>query len=231
MAVQKKKAKLHPVVSASAPVHAQVYEQLRDLILSGDLAPGQAVTIQGLTELMGVGMTPVREAIRRLISDGALASQGNRRVSVPRLDVKDIEELIFIRKSTEKELAKRAAKRINTAGIGELARIDADLDRAISTGDIKGYLRCNHAFHAALYTWAEAPIMTEIAERLWLRFGPSLRVVCGRLGTDNLPDRHKEILSALRDGDEERAAAAMEADVIQGMELIARALGAVDLAS
>lgn len=231
MAVQKKKAKLHPVVSASAPVHAQVYEQLRDLILSGDLAPGQAVTIQGLTELMGVGMTPVREAIRRLISDGALASQGNRRVSVPRLDVKDIEELIFIRKSTETELAKRAAKRINTAGIGELARIDADLDRAISTGDIKGYLRCNHAFHAALYTWAEAPIMTEIAERLWLRFGPSLRVVCGRLGTDNLPDRHKEILSALRDGDGERAAAAMEADVIQGMELIARALGAVDLAS
>lgn len=224
MGLQKKKAELHVGEVVRAPAHAQVYEQLRDLILSGDLVPGQAVTIQGLTQLLGAGMTPVREAIRRLISDGALVSQGNRRVSVPQLGERDIEQLIFVRKSTETELARRAAERIDRAGITELSRIDADLDRAIAAGDIKGYLQSNHAFHAALYSWAEAPIMTEIVERLWLRFGPSLRVVCGRFGTENLPDMHKDILAALREGDADKAAAAMEADVIQGMEQIARAL-------
>jgi DNA-binding GntR family transcriptional regulator len=70
--------------------------------------------------------------------------------------------------------------------------------------------------------------MTEIVERLWLRFGPSLRVVCGRFGTENLPDMHKDILAALCEGDGDKAAAAMEADVIQGMEQIARALRGFD---
>lgn len=220
----KKKAASLKVEAVRPPAHAQVYEQLRDLILSGELAPGQAVTIQGLTVLLGAGMTPVREAIRRLISDGALVFQGNRRVSVPRLKSGDIEELIYVRKSTEPELARRAAERIDKEGVAALSRIDAQLDSAIASGDIKGYLTFNHAFHAALYTWADAPIMTEIVERLWLRFGPSLRVVCGRLGTENLPDMHKDILEALLGGDGNRAAMAMEADVLQGMEQVARAL-------
>ena len=52
------------------PAHESVYQGLRQMILGGDFAPGQAVTIQGLVELLGAGMTPVREAIRRLISEG-----------------------------------------------------------------------------------------------------------------------------------------------------------------
>ena len=67
------------------PTHELIYRQLRDQVLFGDLAPGQAVTIQGLTDSLGAGMTPVREAIRRLIAEGALEFQGNRRVCVPLL--------------------------------------------------------------------------------------------------------------------------------------------------
>ena len=67
---------------AKVPAHQHVYERVRKLILFGDLAPGQAVTIQGLAETLDAGMTPVREALRRLIAEGALVHQGNRRVSV-----------------------------------------------------------------------------------------------------------------------------------------------------
>ena len=63
--------------AAKLPAHEQVYQRLRAQILFGELAPGQAVTIQGLVEALDSGMTPVREAIRRLISDGALVFQGN----------------------------------------------------------------------------------------------------------------------------------------------------------
>ena len=82
----------------------------------------------------------------------------------------------------------------------------------------------NHAFHETLYAHADAPILKDLAERLWLRFGPSLRVVCGRFGTQSLPDRHKDIIVALRDGDAEKAAIATAQDIEQGMELMAGAL-------
>jgi len=52
---------------------------------------------------------------------------------------------------------------------------------------------------------------------LWLMFGPSLRVVCGRFGTSNLPDKHADLLAAFREGDAERAGLAMTEDVLQGM--------------
>jgi DNA-binding GntR family transcriptional regulator len=48
-------------------------------------------------------------------------------------------------------------------------------------------------------------------------FGPSLRVVCGRFGTSNLPDKHADLLAAFREGDAERAGLAMTEDVLQGM--------------
>jgi DNA-binding GntR family transcriptional regulator len=202
-----------------------VYQKLRAQILFGELAPGQAVTIQGLTESLEAGMTPVREAIRRLISDGALVFQGNRRVSVPLLGSDDIDELSYVRKSIESELARRAARRVKPDQIARLEAIDLALDQAINTGDVAGYLVQNYSFHSELYAYADAPIMADLADRLWLRFGPSLRVVCGRFGTQSFPDRHKDIIEAMRSGEVEKVAHAMEKDVEQGMEQVSQGLG------
>ncbi|WP_420585920.1 GntR family transcriptional regulator [Ruegeria sp.] len=208
------------------PAHEQVYQILKSQIMYGDLVPGQPVTIQGLTDSLGVGMTPVREAIRRLISDGALVFQGNRRVSVPLLSGADVEQMIFARISIESELSRRATSNMTNADIDHLEDIDKRLDRMIGDGDVSGYLHLNHRFHETLYSFADAPILRDLAERLWLRFGPSLRVVCGRFGTQSLPDRHKDIVTALRAGDAEKVAKATAQDIEQGMELMAEALGA-----
>ncbi|MDO6479758.1 GntR family transcriptional regulator [Shimia thalassica] len=202
------------------PAHQQVYFKLREQILFGELAPGQPVTIQGLVENLDAGMTPVREAIRRLTAEGALEFQGNRRVTVPTPTPGGIEELIYARQAIEPELVRRAAKIITADDIESLTKIDNDLDAAITRGDVGAYLRHNYAFHAKLYAVAQSPILTEIADGLWLRFGPSLRVVCGRIGTQNLPDEHKETLQALSDGDGARAAEAIRQDVMQGMQQV-----------
>jgi len=193
-------------------------------VLFGDLAPGQAVTIQGLCERLGAGMTPVREALRRLIAEGALEFQGNRRVSVPLLDAGNIGELIYARQWLDPHLAERATERATQNDLDHLTEIDDDLDRAILRGDMRGYLELNYRFHRTLYEMAMAPILTEVADGLWLRFGPSLRVVCGRVGTEGLPDRHKDLLSAMRAGDAEAAAQAIRADVVQGMEQVRQSL-------
>ncbi|HKL46358.1 MAG TPA: GntR family transcriptional regulator [Roseovarius sp.] len=210
------------------PAHELIYRQLRDLVLFGDLAPGQAVTIQGLTDRLGAGMTPVREAIRRLISEGALEFQGNRRVSVPQLSSDNISELIVARQWLDPHLSHRATERSNEHDLDELTEMDAALDESIRRGDLRGYLERNYRFHQRIYELAEAPILADVADGLWLRFGPSLRVVCGRLGTQNLPDKHKDLLAAMRAGDAEAAARAIREDVIQGMEQVRQSLGAPD---
>ena len=217
MNVMKTGAGSNPSAEMKQPAHEAVYLTLREQVLFGELAPGQAVTIQGLSQTVGAGMTPVREAIRRLISDGALMFQGNRRVSVPTLSVSDVDELIYLRKSIDPELIRRATPRIDPADITHLEMLDTQLDNAISSGDVSGYLKSNYQFHTQLNAHAQAPILMALTDRLWLRFGPSLRVVCGRFGTQNLPDLHKDMLQALRDQDAEAAAMAMERDVEQGM--------------
>lgn len=206
------------------PAHQAVYEQLRVMILFGDLAPGQAVTIQGLVDQLNVGMTPVREALRRLIAEGALTHQGNRRVSVPVLTPDCADELGFMRATLEPELTRRATVRLTPASLDAIAACDSDLNRAIAQGDIGGYLTHNYRFHALIYEAADAPIMAATVDRLWLRFGPSLRVVCGRFGTNNLPDKHQDLLAALRARDVDAAASAMAEDVAQGVEQICSAL-------
>lgn len=209
---------------AGMPAHEQVYRNLREAVLFGTLAPGEPVTIQGLVERLGAGMTPVREAIRRLTAEGALQALGNRRIEVPVLGAAALEELTEARLALEPRLAVRAAGRAGPEEVARLVEIDARLDRAILRGDIEGYLRENHAFHSVLNDTAQAPVMKALTESLWLRFGPSLRVVCGQMGTRHLPDCHKDLVRALEVRDGAAAARAIEQDVAQGMEMILQSL-------
>ena len=210
---------------AGLPAHEQVYRGLKRQILFGELVPGQAVTIQGLTEQLGAGMTPVREALRRLTAEGALEFRDNRRICVPVLDSAAVAELSIARRALEPELARMVATRVTPAQIAVLRDTDRRLDRAIARGDVGGYLEENYRFHADLNAVANAPILTALVEGLWLRFGPSLRVVCGLFGTRNLPDLHKDLLRAFETGDADAAARAMEGDVVQGMSQISAGLG------
>jgi DNA-binding GntR family transcriptional regulator len=204
-------------LAARLPEHETTYRRLREMVMFGVLAPGQKVTIQGIAQALEAGMTPVREAIRRLTAEGALELHENRRVSVPRLGLAQIDELAFARKTLEPQLARMALARMAPAEIDALAATDRQLDAALAEGDVHGYLACNHRFHFALYEAAGAPILLSLTQTLWLRFGPSLRVVIESGGAIG-PDRHRDALAALRAGDGAGLATAIEADVVQGLD-------------
>lgn len=206
------------------PDHERAYRALREMVLYGELAPGQPVTIQGLVETLELGMTPVREAIRRLTSQGALEFKGNRRVEVPEMTLAQYGELAYARRAIEPELARRAAEKIDKNQIDMLAEEDAQLDAAIARGDVRGYLEHNHLFHARLYAISEAHVLIGLNETLWLRSGPSLRVMLGRHGTANLPDKHLEALAALRAGDPDGVAQAIAEDIEQGIAQVTQSL-------
>lgn len=211
------------------PTHEVTYGHLRDMVLTGGLAPGQAVTIQGLIQDLGAGMTPVREAIRRLTAEGALQLHDNRRVSVPNLTVELLDQIGFARMTIEPRIAELAAPRLTAERIERLTRIDAEIDRAITLGDIPGYLTGNHRFHFTLYEASGAQILVEIAQSLWLRFGPSLRVVCARYASGRMPDRHSEALAAMRTGDGPALARAIHNDIAQGLDQVRLALQAGEI--
>ncbi len=210
--------------SRKIPTHELTYARLRDMILFGHLAPGQPVTIQGLTAELEAGMTPVREAIRRLTAEGALLPQGNRRVAVPPMTAETLDQLAFARLAIEPHLASLAARRMTPALIARLEGIDDAVTAAMERGDLPGYLQANHAFHFALYEVAEAPVLLDLARSLWLRAGPSLRAVIGRFGKAGLPDLHHAALAAMRAGDAEGLSAAVARDIAQGIDQVRQAL-------
>ena len=206
------------------PSHELTYARLRDMVLFGILEPGQPVTIQGLITDLGAGMTPVREAIRRLTAEGALEPQGNRRVTVPRLTAQVLDQLAFARLTIEPRLAELAAAALTPALISRLEAIDGAVNDAIRQGDVTGYLTNNHAFHFALYEASGAGVLVDMARQMWLRFGPPLRVVATLAGASGLPDQHIEALAAMRAGDAAALARALHNDIAQGVDEVRAAL-------
>lgn len=215
-----------PLTPRKVPDHERTYARLRDMVLYGHLEPGQPVTIQGLIRDLGAGMTPVREAIRRLVAEGALAAQDNRRVLVPPMTAGLVEQVAFARLAIEPRLAELAAEGMTAEVLARLDAADDAVDAAIAAGDIPAYLAGNLAFHFTLYEAAGAPVLLDLARSLWLRFGPSLRVVCARFGDLELPDRHAEVLAAARAGDGPALARAIERDIAQGVEQVRAAIAA-----
>jgi DNA-binding GntR family transcriptional regulator len=204
--------------------HESVYRGLRDRILFGTFLPGSAVTLRGLAEDMGVSPMPIREAVRRLIAERALAMQDNRRVLVPPMTESKFEQIVFCRKALEPELAVRAMDRIGPAEVKRIARLDTAVDRAMSEGDVTGYMKSNFDFHFAIYEHARAETMTGLVESIWLQFGPFMRMAYGRIGTFTLEDQHQAAIAALEKGDRKALKAAIAADIGQGMNFIGEAV-------
>lgn len=201
--------------------HDRVYRGLRTRIMHGDIAPGQALTLRGIGKEFGVSMTPAREAVRRLVAEGALTLSSSGRVSTPELSNDRIEELAALRSLIEVELASRALPRAHLALIERLQTINTSVSEMVVKQDAVGYIRTNLEFHRTLYLRAQAPAMLAMAETVWLQLGPTMRRLYGRLQRKEPPHNHRLILAALRAGDEPGLRLAVRTDVTQGLRMLA----------
>ena len=211
-----------PRASDAAPrSHDRVYRALRTRIMHGEIAPGQALTLRGIGRQFDVSMTPAREAVRRLVAEGALFLSSSGRVSTPELSNERIEELAALRALLEVELASRALPRAHIALIDRLQAINASIGEVIATRDAVGYIRRNLDFHRTLYLRAQAPAMLAMAETVWLQMGPTMRALYGRLRRTEPPHYHRLIIAALKAGDEPGLRLAVRSDVTQGLRMLA----------
>ena len=208
------------IVDPVPAAHERVYRSLRSRIMHGEIDPGTSLTLRGIGADFDVSMTPAREAVRRLVAEGALTLSASGRVTTPELANERIEELAALRSLIETELASRALPRAHMALIERLTAINTTIAEAIVKGDAVGYIRLNLEFHRTLYLRAQAPAMLATAETVWLQLGPTMRALYGKLNRTEAPANHRLILAALRAGDEPSLRLAVRSDVTQGLRLL-----------
>lgn len=203
------------------PAHEMVYRALRTKIMHGGMEPGEPLTLRGIGHEYKVSMTPAREAVRRLIAEGALTPSASGRVSTPELTSERLEELASIRALLEPELAARALPRAHNALIERLFVFNTGVNEQIVKNDAMGYVRANLEFHRTLYLRAQAPAMLALLETVWLQAGPTMRALYQRLQRERASDNHIKIIAALKAGDEPGLRLAIRTDVTQGLRMLA----------
>ena len=200
--------------------HERVYRSLRTRILHGEIKPGMALTLRGIGKEFDVSMTPAREAVRRLVAEGALSLSSSGRVSTPELSNERIEELAALRALLEPELASRALPRAHLALIERLEQINNRVSQMVARHDAPGYIRMNLEFHRTLYLRSQAPAMLALTETVWLQLGPTMSALYGKLNRTEPPASHRMILSALKAGDEPGLRLAIRADATKGLRML-----------
>lgn len=158
----------------------RVYEQLRAALISGQVAPGQTLSLRRIASASGVSPMPVREAVKRLISEGAIELQRNRTIAVPKLRRRDFVELIEVRVMLEGYAAELAAARVDSRLILQLAQKNLQLIQAVFDGEMQLAMRMNQEFHFDLYRASRSDVVVPLVEALWTRMGPIIHITIGR---------------------------------------------------
>lgn len=213
-----------PSVAAS-PLHQQVYQTLREQLIIGNLHPGRSMSLRGISEMLGIGVMPCREAIRRLAAENALEVQQNRRVCVPRLTVSRFEELMSARLALEPLCARRALASIDADRLERMIAHDDVMNRNYSSGSADIYMLANYKFHFELYRAGGSDVLVPLLESVWVQFGPFMRTIYDVVEGAAIIDKHKMAIDAIRRGDGEALRVAIEADILDGMYLLRRTLG------
>jgi DNA-binding GntR family transcriptional regulator len=194
------------------------YQRLRHALLIGGIQPGIAVTIQDLADALEVSTTPVREALKQLVSTHALTMLKNRRIRVPLMSAARLEELLHLRCNLETYAARRALPYVNNVLIDELERIDDDLDVAVSGQDWTSIVLLNQQFHTSLYGANPDQAVMPMIESVWLQLGPVMaKAARNQQGIPDI-DHHKKAIAALRQHDEDALLDAIEADIRDALD-------------
>jgi DNA-binding GntR family transcriptional regulator len=154
-------------------VRDAVYQRIRAGLMAGDYRPGETIRLQATAETLGVSITPVHEALRRLAVEGGVVIAPNRSAAVPRLSPAKLRELRALRVMLEGRAVEIAAAKIDDNGIGALRAIQVVIEAARQGGDYRKLLAHNREFHFKIYETADDRTLLGFISSLWLMTGPT----------------------------------------------------------
>lgn len=201
----------------------QAESVLRQALMSGGFRPGQTITIRALSAMLGVSVTPAKDAMARLIAERVLEWGRRRSALVPELTLKSVDEIYTIRFALETTAATAAVPNFDEKAIIALEKTHERLSKAFAKQDYPNVLVNNRDFHFGIYERANLPILLGMIEGLWLRLGPSLNLLYSSFSKADWAHRegtgyHEEIVAALRAKDAEAVRAQIIADLTTGRD-------------
>jgi DNA-binding GntR family transcriptional regulator len=202
-----------PEAAAARSLSDQAYYRIRELIVSLELEPGAVVNERELMERLGLGRTPIREALRTLARDRLVEVFPRRGIFVSDINVRDLAGLSEVRLALEGDAARLAAERRSRDDRAALEALLAELDDA--GGDDRRLIELDQRIHRQVWASAHSPFLARTLEEYYVL---ALRIWF--LALDRVAEleqavhEHRELLEAVRDGDARRAEAAMRRHVI-----------------
>ena len=196
----------------------RVYATLRQGILDGVYAPGARLGEADLADALGVSRTPVREALRRLGSEGLLSTLPNKGARVRRWTTSELSDISDLRAILEGHAAARAATLVTDANLAAMDDLVTRMEAATADGtaaDIDLITDLNREFHGAVIAASGNSLLPElmnallhvpVISRTYRRYSPSRMLESMR--------QHRDLLSALRAGDPAWAEAVMRVHIL-----------------
>lgn len=204
------------------------YDEIRALILSGELGPGSRVTVRPLVDRLDLSPTPIRTALATLQRQGMLEIHEHRGYFVPTLGRADMLEIYELREAVDSIASRRAAR---SPGRDQLVRNLAELlerqRRCVRAGDIDAYAELDMRFHRAIWDGSGNHRLAAICENLvgQLRIGNNISTRAEGRPEASL-DEHAAIIDAIRDGDARAAERATRRHVRLASAALAKLLDA-----
>jgi DNA-binding GntR family transcriptional regulator len=196
----------------------RAYNEVRLALMRSRLKPGERLLLRPLSNRLGLSVTPVREALLRLVSEQALFLDERGTVTVPTLDYKSLLEIRDLRVELEGKAAATAAAIATMDEIDELAGFHDRMLASLATQDYQGALDHNEQFHFRLCAMARLPIVYQFVGTLWMRCGPILTHLYdkGIMHWDIHP--HVIIINGLRERRSKVVRKAISDDILRGGE-------------
>jgi DNA-binding GntR family transcriptional regulator len=184
----------------------RISDELRRAVISGELAPGSRVRQEELAERFGASRIPVREALRRLESEGLVTLVPNSGAWIARVDVAECIEMYRIREQLEPLAIEESVPRLAEAEIQQLERLTQAIE---STSEVEEFLRLDRDLHLLSYSRAGMPRLLDMIERFWnttQHYRRAYFKLIERAGHWVIHAEHRLLLEAIKRRDAEEAA-------------------------
>jgi DNA-binding GntR family transcriptional regulator len=180
---------LHVATKAEA-----VYQELRSRILDGSIQPASTLNQEALAATLGLSITPLREALRRLESEGLVRLEAHRTMTIAPLTRRELHELYAVRLQLDPFAAALTAREASDETLTEIER----LARKRVERNPRALLQHNRSFHHAIYSSSGNLVLIGVLDQLWNRTDRyRLIVLQNRIQERAAEEEHREIAAAL----------------------------------
>jgi DNA-binding GntR family transcriptional regulator len=214
-----------PEAAAARSLADQAYFRIRELIVSLELPPGSPISEPALMQRLGVGRTPVREALRTLARECLVEVYPRRGMFVSGVDVGDLAGLSEVRAALESHAARLAAERANADDRAAIAALLGELNGVDGKLDERTLIDLDQRIHRHVYRCTHNPFLEATLDEYYVLTLRIWFLALDRVARlEDAVGEHRELLGAIRDGDPGRAEEAMRRHVTGFEQAIRRVL-------